>query len=418
MKISPAEQLNRSCLCRTVDQVRLEQALTSEQPDGDLHAGILRVRPHLFSNTAVFVTRAQVERMQAVIAAVEHVVQHPRYRETVTQWAPATAAHASAALGVFMGYDFHMGEQGPQLIEINTNAGGAFLNSALLSAQQACCGATEPVPGTAGLDANLIAMFRTEWARQRGAGLPLTRVAIVDEDPSGQYLYPEFQLAQRLFARHGIDAVIADPSELVLDRDRLLYRSLPVDLVYNRLTDFALLAPQHTVLKAAWLSDAAVFTPHPAAHALYADKRNLAVLSDTDLLSSWGIAGACLDTLQLGVPRTVSVTAANADDLWARRKSLFFKPAGGYGSKAAYRGDKLTRRVWDDIRQAEYVAQDRVAPSERALQVDGQQTALKLDIRAYAYAGELQLLAARLYQGQTTNFRTPGGGFAAVFVAG
>jgi hypothetical protein len=26
------------------------------------------------------------------------------------------------------------------------------------------------------------------------------------------------------------------------------------------------------------------------------------------------------------------------------------------------------------------------------------------------------LVAARLYQGQTTNFRTPGGGFAPVFV--
>jgi hypothetical protein len=42
---------------------------------------------------------------------------------------------------------------------------------------------------------------------------------------------------------------------------------------------------------------------------------------------------------------------------------------------------------------------------------------LKYDLRVYAYAGEIQLLAARLYQGQTTNFRTPGGGFAPVRVA-
>jgi hypothetical protein len=40
-----------------------------------------------------------------------------------------------------------------------------------------------------------------------------------------------------------------------------------------------------------------------------------------------------------------------------------------------------------------------------------------MDIRAYVYNGEIQLLAARLYQGQTTNFRTQGGGFAPVFVA-
>ena len=40
---------------------------------------------------------------------------------------------------------------------------------------------------------------------------------------------------------------------------------------------------------------------------------------------------------------------------------------------------------------------------------------LKLDLRNYVYQGRVQLVAARLYQGQTTNFRTPGGGFAPVF---
>jgi hypothetical protein len=40
---------------------------------------------------------------------------------------------------------------------------------------------------------------------------------------------------------------------------------------------------------------------------------------------------------------------------------------------------------------------------------------LKVDLRNYAYQGRVLLRAARLYQGQTTNFRTPGGGFAPVF---
>ena len=40
---------------------------------------------------------------------------------------------------------------------------------------------------------------------------------------------------------------------------------------------------------------------------------------------------------------------------------------------------------------------------------------LKYDVRNYTFEGEVLLLAARLYQGQTTNFRTEGGGFAAVF---
>jgi hypothetical protein len=32
------------------------------------------------------------------------------------------------------------------------------------------------------------------------------------------------------------------------------------------------------------------------------------------------------------------------------------------------------------------------------------------------YDGMIQLMAARLYQGQTTNFRTAGGGFAPVYL--
>ena len=100
---------------------------------------------------------------------------------------------------------------------------------------------------------------------------------------------------------------------------------------------------------------------------------------------------------------------------------FFFKPAAGFGSRASYRGDKLTKRVWHEITygdnlQGQYVAQKIVAPKERGILVDGLEVSLKMDIRAHVYAGEIQLLAARLYQGQTTNFRTQGGGFAPVFI--
>jgi len=58
-----------------------------------------------------------------------------------------------------------------------------------------------------------------------------------------------------------------------------------------------------------------------------------------------------------------------------------------------------------------------VPPGERLVEVDGVPTDLKFDVRAYTYAGQVQLLAARMYAGQTTNFRTAGGGFAPVIVA-
>jgi hypothetical protein len=48
--------------------------------------------------------------------------------------------------------------------------------------------------------------------------------------------------------------------------------------------------------------------------------------------------------------------------------------------------------------------------------VDDEREMLKVDVRLYTYRGELLLAAARLYRGQTTNFRTPGGGFAPVLL--
>ena len=70
--------------------------------------------------------------------------------------------------------------------------------------------------------------------------------------------------------------------------------------------------------------------------------------------------------------------------------------------------------MWEEILGGQYVAQALVVPSERRIAAD---TALKVDVRNYVYSGEVQLLAARLYQGQTTNLRTAGGGFAPVLTS-
>ncbi|HRP95281.1 MAG TPA: hypothetical protein PL143_03440 [Rhodocyclaceae bacterium] len=267
----------------------------------------------------------------------------------------------------------------------------------------------------AGLERSIFTMFEEEWRCQRGDA-PLGRIAIVDDGPAGQYLHPEFRLFERLFARCGADALIADACELEWRDGRLWHRGAAIDMIYNRLTDFYLDHPAHAALRNAYEAGTIVLTPHPHAHALYADKRNLALLSDAERLAALGVPAATRDILLAGVPRTEAVTIERADSLWARRRTLFFKPATGYGSKAAYRGDKLTRRVWTDILAGDYVAQSLTPASVRLTSVEGATADLKLDVRAYVYAGRIQLVAARLYAGQTTNFRTPGGGFAPVFV--
>lgn len=53
---------------------------------------------------------------------------------------------------------------------------------------------------------------------------------------------------------------------------------------------------------------------------------------------------------------------------------------------------------------------------KRMIEIDGASAPRKMDVRLYTYDGQVLLAAARLYQGQTTNFRTPGGGFAPVLI--
>ena len=97
------------------------------------------------------------------------------------------------------------------------------------------------------------------------------------------------------------------------------------------------------------------------------------------------------------------------------RRQLFFKPVAGYGSKGVYRGSKITRRVFETILDESYIAQTFIPATERSIKIDDVVTTRKVDIRLYTYAGQLLLTAGRIYQGQATNFRTPGGGFAPVF---
>lgn len=415
------ETLNRDCYCVSLDQDALRTELEADLGARGLSRPLLETHPHLFASLPVFVSRRHVERMAQIIAAVESVVGMAAYRDAVMQWAPDIAAFDPGPCGVFLGYDFHLGPAGPQLIEINTNAGGALLNAVLGRAQRACCAPVEElVPGPAefrSIEAGILGMFMDEWRLQRQSR-ELKCAAIIDDDPTEQYLYPEFLLFQQLFRRNRIDAIVADPQQLVLRQGALWHADRRIDLVYNRLTDFSLELPVHAVLSDAYLSGQVVLTPHPRAHALYADKRNLGVLTDATQLRAWGVADAVVTTLLSGIPRTETVTPADAERLWSNRRNLFFKPAAGYGSKAAYRGEKLTRRVWEEVLVGSYVAQAFVSPSERVIRDAASPLALKLDLRNYVYNGAVQLLAARLYQGQTTNFRTPGGGFAPVFTDG
>jgi hypothetical protein len=412
-----AELLNRGCDCALTDLPKLRARLdTVLQPP----QSVVESHPHLFSGIPVFLDPTHVSQMRRIVEAIDATTQLSTYRDAVLGAASDLTRIDPRTLGVFMGFDFHITPSGPRLIEINTNAGGAFLNIAAHDAQLACCPVVDDYlaaqPSAAQLEAGIVAMFQREWSLARGAA-PLRTIAIVDAEPRGQFLYPEFQLAQRLLEWHGIRAYIADPAELELDQGCIRLRGERIDLVYNRLTDFYFEAPTSHVLRLAFQRDLAVITPHPRVHALYADKRNLTLLSDAAALETFGVPQDTAAVMVSGIPSTRAAVGC-AETWWRERKDWFFKPRSGYGSRGTYRGDKLTRRVFAEVVRGGYIAQELTPPSERWRSTATGKEVFKVDVRCYVYAGKIQLMAARLYQGQTTNFRTVGGGFAPIYVIG
>ncbi|CAA7612530.1 hypothetical protein [Magnetospirillum sp. SS-4] len=362
----------------------------------------LRSRQGLLSPCAVLLPRHQAERVEAAVRALHAAFSHPGLVAAALEIARGEELPDNGLGGWILGFDFHLTPEGPKLIEINTNPGGMLA----VATQARALAALHPELGAAcEVEAVALEAFHEEWRRQNGDH-PLRSVAIVDDDPPNQYLEPEFQLYRRMFEAAGIKAEVIDPGQFSAGR---------ADMVYNRLVDFSLESQAHAVLAEAWRGGGTVVTPDPRAHFLYSDKRVMALLSDEAALRSIGVRPDIAAQVARVVPPTVPVSAANAESLWAERRRWFFKPAKGHAGKAVYRGEKITNSAWPTVLSSPYVAQ-RYVPAAR-VHLDHVGTDLKMDLRANAWQGRVIQMAARLYEGQTTNFRTPGGGFAPVFVA-
>ncbi|MEP3892044.1 MAG: hypothetical protein ABJN69_16425 [Hellea sp.] len=404
MNNAAALDLNSQCYCWPVKRESITDAISKEAPAEDM-AQMLSERLNYFASTSIFLSPDILRSMTDQVKAIEGVIKLPAYAQAAMKRAEGTAfsPQQPQTPGAFMGYDFHITEEGPRLIEINSNAGGAFIVNMIETA----IGRPSET-----FNVDVASMFQAEWM-SAGRSRPLRSIAIVDDQPAQQYHYPDMCLAKTLLEKQGLTVIITDPADLRLEDGKLYHGATAIDLVYNRLTDFDLQAPQSEIVKRAYLKDAAVVTPAPHHHALYADKRNLILLSDQDRLAAFGASQSQLNALQ-SIPSTEDVTPEKADRLWGNRRQLFFKPQGGFGSRGAFRGAKLTKKVWGEILEGGYIAQELIAPPMRAVTVDSEEIALKFDVRVYTYAGSPLLWAARIYQGQTTNLRTPGGGLAAI----
>lgn len=375
-----------------------------------------------YAQTILALPLAQLAVMRRTLELAFRVAHSPAWAALVDPAADACARFDSGVRGVFMGYDFHLTAAGPRLIEINTNAGGALLNGLHTAALCApdkldwlCC---DPPP-IADTEQRIVDSFRAELEAVRGPGARLQHVAIVDERPAEQFLRSEFELFVQLFARHGIETRVADTGELAHHPGAgVRLDGWPVDLVYLRDTDFQLRSERAAALRAAYLAAEVVVTPSPREHHLLADKRRLALLGSQQRLEELGVASEDARFLAEVVPETRALSSLSLDEAWTTRRQWVFKPAASFGSKAVYRGDKISRKKLAEIHgDPDFLAQRRVEPGTTPVRTPEGERPMKFDVRAYAYRDEILLLGARVYEGQVTNMRSPGGGFSAICVA-
>ena len=288
-----------------------------------------------------------------------------------------------------MSYDFHLSsEKKLELIEINTNAAFLALGIELYSFWK--LKGVDPLFTTE----KLVQMFQHEIILT-GKASTSPSVAIFDENPYEQRLYIEFLLFKSLFEKFKVGSEIIN----LPDAEQLKKFSL----VYNRYTDFYLQNEKSLQTKEMFNAGQIELSPHPYEYFLLADKQRLI---------DWN--------LQTDIEKPASLLAvydlATSDraEIWGKRKSLFFKPKTSFGGKQAYRGTSISTKAFDSIYQDGFIAQKISAPPEIEVNYLGSAMKFKYDLRCYAYQDELQLVIARLYQGQTTNLNTPGGGFACV----
>ena len=359
------------------------------------------------------------EAIRSAVAAAFRVAHGGAFQRHVDADAGEVARHRPRNFAVFMGYDFHIGPDGPRLIEINTNAGGALLNglhtAALCAPERLGCACRDLLPVDT-MEQRLLGTFARELDAQR-PGAALSSVAIAEDQPASQPLRAEFELFRGLFERHGARASVCDVRELERVPGGLALAGRRLDLVYLRDTDWRFEAARSQALRSAYLEDAVCVTPSPREHHLLANKRRLALFSQAKQLEA---LGACADDAALLaslVPETRELGDLGLDMAWKTRREWVFKPASAFGSRAVYRGDKISRRKLEEIAAAGgFVAQRRVEPGRVEVQTDAGPRRMKFDVRAYTYRDEVLLLGARAYEGQVTNLRTPGGGFSAICV--
>ena len=360
------------------------------------------------SDHDVLLPERLLRQMVAVVRSLDHLSHDPVYRQTVYDQVPQVARFDPGHAAVMMCYDFHLTGDHARLIEVNTNAGGALL------AYLACFPSENEqrmnLPSK--LRHRLLKMFSDDFASytsEKNTGPKL--MVIMDEAPEEQHLYPEMQAFADMLSHCGIPTEIVDPEQLHASHYGVWLKDRRIDMIYNRHCDFYLESSSLAPIKQAYLSRSVCLSPNPHLYGLLADKRRMILWSNPAERNRWEIAEREKSLLDEVVPKAYLLCDLNTETTWSDRKGYVFKPVDSFGSKGVLLGEKMSRTRFEQLPPERTLVQELMAPSLTSVD---QAKPMKTDLRLYAYRDRTLGVTARLYHGQVTNLRTPGGGFARV----
>ncbi|MGE5087061.1 MAG: hypothetical protein ACM3MG_12220 [Bacillota bacterium] len=370
------------------------KGLTSE-PLEDL------IADNLLSPITVELPSAVLTQAQAIISTLFSLRERKSYQLHYLDAVSMKGLHDPGNKSIMMSYDFHLDQnQNLKLIEVNTNASFLALGHEMYKARQL------PLPVSDFSFDEVRQNILTEMSLQGKSPNAPFKVAITDDKPSEQRLFIEFLVYNELFKSWGWDSRIVDYRDL--------FKSFDPEFIYNRYTDFFLADESSQLLREKFLSRDVCVSPNPYEYLLLADKQRLIDWGQEGFLEAHGLTEKEIALIKTTVPKSYDFRTTSTEEIWGLRKKLFFKPKNAFGSKQSYKGASVSRKAFDELDKDDTIAQEFIpAPEVSFVTPEGPQN-FKYDLRCYAYQGRLQLIVARLYQGQVTNLRTPYGGFAPV----
>ncbi len=353
---------------------------------------------------------AALRRMLKLVRLLDRISRCPAYRSEVYPQVPDVAGFDPGHDAVMMCYDFHLAGDVPRLIEVNTNAGGGLL--AYLAHDPSLSIESASLKGK--LKKRLLSTFADEIHQFSGGKKSKPeRIVIIDDEPNQQFLYPEMSAFADLFKEWGVPVEIVDPQQLEASADGVWLNGKAVDLVYNRHCDFYLESEGMSGLRTAYLAGKVCLSPNPHLYGLLADKRRLVIWADPVKRAAFSLSTDEQDLLDKVLPACSLLADLDLQQVWSERKKRVFKPVDSFGSRGVLLGEKISRKRFDELPATTTLVQELVPPSMTEVP---DHDPMKTDLRLYAYRDRALGVTARLYRGQVTNLRTPGGGFARVKV--